>query len=201
MATIEFASPTNFPNFDADFVLWSNITLPWSQVEQDLAHWQHDDSYEYSLLDNISYGDALGVEQHQHAKYGYTTHNTRIWKTTNRDPKLTFSWEDAILKQLPLDHAVATVTRQRCGQVLPWHQDRFYMLRRLYPKDTRPIWRFLLFLEDWKTGHFLQAGNSVIHHWQQGDCIVWQPDTWHLSGNMGCETKWTCNITGFLKHD
>lgn len=201
MATTEFASPTNFPNFDSDFVLWSRVTLPWSQVEEDLAYWQTDDSYEYSLLDNISYGDALGQEQQQHAAYGYTVHNTRIWKTTNREPKLTFSWEAAILQQLPLDHAVATVTRQRCGQVLPWHQDRFYMLRRLYPQDTRPIWRFLLFLEDWKAGHFLQAGDSVIHHWQRGDCIVWKPDTWHLSGNLGCGNKWTCNITGFLKHE
>jgi len=187
--------------FDSDYILYSRIDLDWQQVNQDLVEYLYDQEREYSLLDDMSYNDALGKEQQAHAQFGYTVHNTRIWKTTNREPKLTFAWEQDIIQQLPLDHAVATVTRQRCGQVLPWHQDRFYMLRKRHPDDTRPVWRFLLFLEDWKIGHFLQAGDSVIHHWQRGDCIVWQPDTWHLSGNIGCETKWTCNITGFLRND
>jgi hypothetical protein len=186
-------------NFASDYILYKNISLDWTQVCQDLLTYRHDTDYEYSLLDNKDYGESLGKEQLAHSQFGYTVHNTRIWKTTNREPKITFFWEQQIIDQLPLDHAVATVTRQGCGQVLPWHQDRFYMLRRLHPDDNRPIWRFLVFLEDWKKGHFLQAEDSVIHHWKQGDCIVWQPDTWHLSGNIGCEIKWTCNITGFLK--
>jgi hypothetical protein len=64
--------------------------------------------------------------------------------------------------------------------------------------QARPIWRFLLFLEDWKMGHVLQVNNSMLHHWHQGDVVVWQPGTMHVSANIGLETKWTCNITGFL---
>lgn len=186
-------------DFKDDYINYCKIQLPWDDVARDLATWSKDMTHDYSLLDDMSYNDALGAEQKEHARFGYTKHNTHIWKTTNREPKLTFSWESAIIAQLPLDHAIATVTRQDCGQVLPWHEDRFYMLRNRFPDETRPIWRFLMFMEDWKKGHFLQVNDSVLHHWQRGDCIVWQPPTMHLSGNIGTDPKWTCNITGFLK--
>jgi len=185
-------------HFDSDFIFCGNIELPWDQVAWDLASVATDTTRLNPIVKGNEYHDELEKITSEYTKYGYTEHNTKIWKTTEKEPKLTFGWEQTILDQLPLDQGIATVTRQDPGQILPWHMDRFFMLRRLNPSDIRPIWRFLLFLEDWKMGHFLQVNNSMLTHWKQGDVYVWQPGTPHVSANVGFEIKWTCNITGFL---
>ena len=188
--------------FKEDYVYCGNIDLPWDKVSQDLAQYSSDRSRTATIVDTEgSYGDELNSLQQEYATVGYNKMNTEIWKTTNIEPTLTFSWESFIISQLPLDYAIATVTRQDPGQVLPWHKDRFFMLRKLHPIDPRPVWRFLVFLEDWKIGHILQVNNSMLHHWKAGDVAVWQPGTMHLAANVGLEQKWTCNVTGFLNND
>lgn len=185
-------------DFESDFIFVGNISLPWNQVARDLDSVATDTSRLNSIVKGTAYQDELSQLTSEYTKYGYTEHNTKIWKTTETDPKLTFDWEQIILDNLPLDHGVATVTRQDPGQILPWHMDRFFMLRRLNPDDPRPIWRFLMFMEDWKMGHVLQVNDSILTHWKQGDVYVWPPGTPHVSANIGLEIKWTCNITGFL---
>ena len=187
-----------FKEFDTDFMSFGHIELPWDQVAQDLATVSNDNTRTHAIVQGNKYQAELTQLTTEYTRYGYTEYNTKIWKTTNSDNKLTFDWEQDILKQLPLDHAVATLTRQDPGQILPWHQDRFFFLKNQYPEDSRPIWRFLMFMEDWKMGHVLQVGDSFLHHWHQGDVYVWQPGMHHVSANIGLETKWTCNITGFL---
>lgn len=185
--------------FKEDYILYRNIDLPWEQVDADLASIATDQTRVMSIVEKNEYvNDELRKLTSEYLKYGYTAHNTKIWKTTNGESKLTFAWEKDIIDQLPLDRATATLTRQDPGQVLPWHIDRFFFLKKQYPEDPRPIWRFLLFMEDWRMGHILQINDSVLHHWRRGDVVVFHPGTEHLSANVGLETKWTCNITGFL---
>lgn len=186
-------------NFTDDFYHCGKLDLPWETIRRDLETIKTDQERNIPAVNNPFVKDTPLAELHnEYLQYGYTEHNTKIWKTTNSKDKLTFNWESDIIKQLPLDHAIATVTRQDPGQVLPWHIDRFFLLKKYHPNDNRPIWRFLLFLEDWKIGHLLQVNNSICYHWKQGEVIVWHPGTEHLAANVGLETKWTCNITGFL---
>ena len=186
-------------NFKEDYILYRNIDLDWDQVETDLATVANDQTKLNSIVVQNEYvNDELNKLTSEYLKFGYTEHNTKIWKTTNGAVKITFDWEKDIIDQLPLDCATATVTRQDPGQILPWHIDRFFFLRKTYPDDTRPIWRFLLFLQDWKMGHVLQINDSVLHHWSRGDVVAFKPETEHVSANIGLETKWTCNITGFV---
>lgn len=178
-----------------------NIDLPWNDVEKDLKSYADEQTMNWSIIENDmqhTYSDNSKEIQDEYRIYGYTKHNTKSWKTTNFEPKITLAWEHLIAKQLPLDHAVVAIHRQDPGQVLPWHFDRFWMLKRLHPSETRPIYRFLMFMEDWKIGHILQIGNTILPNWKKGDVIVWHPGTLHLSANVGLEKKWTCNITGFL---
>jgi hypothetical protein len=186
--------------FNSDYIHCGKIDLPWDQVEQDLKSIEKDNYRSQNIASGSNDYGADGLQNilDEYRKYGYTEHNTVIWKTTARIPKLTFGWEQQIIDQLPLDHAIATVTRQDPGQILPWHEDKFFMLRRLNPEDTRPIWRFLLMMEDWKMGHLLQIKDSMLTHWKRGDVYVWHPGAMHVAANVGFEVKWTCNITGFL---
>jgi hypothetical protein len=176
------------------------MQLPWDQIDKDLELYRNDQTLTRAIVsdDLLKINKELYEKQQLYSNYGYTEHNTKLWKTTNIDPKLTFAWESSICDQLPLDKAIATLTRQDPGQVLPWHRDAFYYLRNTNKDDARPIWRFLVFMEDWKIGHLVQTENSIYTNWKAGDTIIWQPETFHLSANAGLAPKWTCNITGFL---
>jgi hypothetical protein len=186
-------------DFDTDYHYCGNLTLPWSLIEQDLDSVLHDQTRNLPVVDDPTLvGTPLYDLHGEYKKYGYTQHNTKIWKTTSGGDKITFAWEKQIAAQLPLDQTIVTVTRQDVGQVLPWHMDRFVYLRKMAPQDTRPIWRFLLFLSDWQIGHMIQVKDSIYYGWKRGDVIVWKPGVYHLSANTGLATKWTCNITGFL---
>lgn len=187
---------------NCDYMLFAkNLDLPWDLISSDLDKYKNEKLYISSLMQDYGYNDDGYKINNDFKNYGYTEHNTRIWKTTNLDPKINLAWENEVIDKLPLDHAVATLTRQDPGQILPWHYDRFFFLKKLFPNDTRPIIRFLLFLQDWEMGHVLQVGNSMLTHWTRGDVVVWRPGQYHVSANIGLTTKWTCNITGFLRND
>jgi len=185
-------------DFDSDFVNCGKINANWDIIFKDLETVKDEQTKNWSIIHNSTYDDDAEEVCNEYLKYGYNEHNTKSWKTTNFDPPITFDWFDNLSNQLPLDNPIVTIHRQDPGQTLPWHFDRFFMMKRLYPEDTRPIWRFLIFLEDWKNGHLLQIGDSMLTHWTQGDTVVWKPGTEHLASNVGLELKWTCNITGFL---
>ena len=183
------------------FWKFARLKLPWDKVKSDLQEWKTDQSRTLSVVHESCpsfFNPELYLSQNLYAEFGYNEQNSKIWKTTSAKKKITFEWEQEICEQLPLDRAIATVTRQDPGQTLPWHQDKFFYLRSLWPDDARPIWRFLVHLEDWKIGHLLQIENEIHTHWLQGDCVVWHPEAMHLAANVGLEPKWTCNVTGFL---
>jgi hypothetical protein len=86
------------------------------------------------------------------------------------------------------------------GTVMPWHYDKFYYMNRIVDEEQKPfLSRFLIFLEDWQSGHYLEAGRSIVTGWRAGDVIAWHPNRGHLSSNVGLTDKWTCNVTGVLK--
>lgn len=188
-----------YKTFTTDYFYCGQINLPWDQVLKDLESVSADQTRNLPVVDDETLiGTKLFDIQNEYKKYGYSQHNTKIWKTTSGGDKISFLWEKDICEQLPLDHALATVTRQDVGNILPWHKDRYFYLKNRFPEDKRPVWRFLLFLSDWEIGHIIQVKNSIYSNWKQGDVVVWQPDSYHLSANVGLKTKWTCNITGFL---
>lgn len=175
------------------------VDLNWDQVDLDLACWKNDNVYTKSVVGTESlWNDNLSTESQNYKQCGYTEHNTRVWKSTNLKEPLEFNWQESLISQLPIDHGIATLTRQDPGQVLPWHVDKFYMLRRLNPSDPRMIVRFLIFFQDWDIGHLLQIGNDVLYNWKRGDVYVWTQNAPHVSANIGLTQKWTCNVTGFL---
>lgn len=188
-----------------DFILYGNIDLPWERYVDDCdlavrdnpTHWDHnvktkDDSEVWNgdyklILDNMD----------KYRQAGYRETNTRVWKTTMTQPKITFPWEPDIIKCLPISTAVATPTLQQPGNIMPIHIDNFVFLRNKLGKDANIV-RFLIFMKDWEDGHVLQVGESMLHKWKQGDVYVWHPTVRHVAINGGLTDKWTCNVTGVL---
>lgn len=162
------------------------VQLDWQAVNDDLQMYSHEPAT--TLLD-----PALKWEV-DYTQYGYNEHNTKIWKKIMP----VAGWTQELVDQLPLDNPQIQLTRQDPGQVLPRHVDRFFMLQKNFPNDKRDIVRLLVYLEDWKAGHQLCLDDGMIYNWKRGDTWIWPPQTPHIAANTGIETKWTCNVTGFL---
>ena len=121
----------------------------------------------------------------------YNEHNSSIWQMLDESP----AWVHNLARQLPQDfqHFVASVVKDDPGQIIPYHVDLHTVLRSKYGDgDT---WRYLIFLEDWKPGHYFEIGQEPVIKWQAGDWIKFQRSDWHLGGNMGVDPFYSAQIT------
>lgn len=191
-----------------DFIWFGHIKDDWPAIVEESQQtvignpqcWSHlaVDESDADPWDDIG-NEYVETLKHYRA-WGYNAQNTRVWETTSAMPKIQMAWEDRVAKHLPLTAVESKPTLQTPGNIIPWHQDKFFSFKRQHG-DTEFIVRFVVFLRDWATGHFLQAGDSVICHWKAGDVITWMPQRMHLSVNVGIENKWTVNYTGILKEN
>ena len=85
-------------------------------------------------------------------------------------------------------------------EILPKHSDQYLRYREVFNiVEPASIWRAIVFLEDWRSGHWFEVGDEPIVPWQRGDYVVWNFDTEHAAGNFGTSPRYTCQITGVKK--
>ena len=90
--------------------------------------------------------------------------------------------------------------RMGTGTVLPTHGDlylRYVDLFNLKGQEQR-IRRAVVFLEDWKPGHYFEGNNVAKTDWLAGDVVEWCYDAPHLAANLGLEPRYTLQITGWV---
>ena len=90
--------------------------------------------------------------------------------------------------------------RMATGTILPTHSDlylRYVELFNLKGQEQR-IRRAIVFLEDWRPGHYFEGNNVAKVNWRAGDVVEWQYDAPHLAANLGLEPRYTLQITGWV---
>jgi hypothetical protein len=90
--------------------------------------------------------------------------------------------------------------RMNTGTVLPVHVDlysRYIELFGLQGQQHR-IRRAIVFLEDWKSGHYFEAMGSPLTEYAAGTCVEWTYDTPHMAANIGLHPRYTLQITGHM---
>lgn len=90
--------------------------------------------------------------------------------------------------------------RMTTGTTLPVHSDlylRYVELFKLQGQEQR-IRRAIVFLEDWKPGHYSEYNNKAKVDWLAGDVVEWGYDAPHMAANLGLEPRYTLQITGWL---
>ena len=60
------------------------------------------------------------------------------------------------------------------------------------------IRRALVLLEDWQSGHYLEAIGIPFVNWSAGQVVEWIYDAPHMAANIGLEPRYTLQITGHL---
>ena len=105
------------------------------------------------------------------------------------------AWVHDLATQVPQDfvaHEVSVINIPP-GQTIPYHLDYHYLLQRNHGQgDT---WRYLIFLEDWRRGHYFEVQNEPVIKWRRGDWIKFHRNDWHLAGNMGTEPFYSAQVT------
>lgn len=90
--------------------------------------------------------------------------------------------------------------RMDTGTVLPAHRDlykRYVELHNLQGQETS-IYRAIVFLEEWQSGHYFEINGFNINHWVPGDVVSWNYDCPHMAANIGVTPRYTLQITGHL---
>jgi hypothetical protein len=90
--------------------------------------------------------------------------------------------------------------RMSSGTILPTHQDLYVKYIELFDLQGQEqcIRRAVVFLEDWKPGHYGEYEDQPMVNWRAGDTVEWQYDTPHMAANCGFEPRYTLQITGHV---
>jgi hypothetical protein len=98
------------------------------------------------------------------------------------------------------EHTTISFFRMASGDTLPVHQDHYTRYKEIFNIDnTKKINRCIVFLEDWKSGHYFEINYNAIVHWKAGDFVLWNSDAPHMAANLGVEPRYTLQITGTSK--
>lgn len=80
-------------------------------------------------------------------------------------------------------------------EVVPVHQDYFYMLRTKKNARVEDCIRYLVMLEDWKPGHMVQLDDWALTGWKAGDVWYFDSTVPHWAANCGTENFYTCQVS------
>jgi hypothetical protein len=189
------------PSNDYQYV--GRFTGNWTEQVQYLQ-FNQDSEFDYNrnkkTFDDKRLPDSIvsfGNEDREKAvKWGYDnkTHYHQKW---NGLPE----WCDLMGEASGLHTPAMCINEQVPGSFLPWHVDLFYTYceqtgREIKLETLLKMRRYLVFLQDWKWGYYLQVGNNPITHWKAGDIITMPFGMYHLSVNAGTEVRHTMQING-----
>lgn len=107
------------------------------------------------------------------------------------------SWINGFRYYFKWQHFSWSVYRMSPGTVIPNHRDTYAKFKQIYDiTDNDSIWRAIVMLEDWQSGHYLEIDGRPMVNWIAGDTFIWQNDVQHLAANMGTTDRYTLQITG-----
>jgi hypothetical protein len=157
-----------------------------------------DESYKQLDYAVESFNDKLSVETWLAA--GYANKFTGAMCDMSKPQPL---WNNKIVQQfteLGWQDIGTSYYRMDSGTILPVHRDLYKKYVELFNLQGKEhtIWRAIVFLEDWKSGHYLEIDNTPVTKWLAGETILWNYDISHMAANIGLLPRYTLQITGHI---
>lgn len=140
---------------------------------------------------NVPYNDDLTMVQWRH--HGLRFDNYTGDLINHNDCP---AWAQGLAEGLGLDDVGVSLYKMAPGRILPNHSDTYKMYKKVLGIDHNRIFRIIVFLEDWQSGHILEVDKKLVAGWKAGDWIGWRFDTQHLAANLGITDRYTLQITG-----
>lgn len=170
-----------------------------------------------AILDHVHNLDVFWDDEFKRLNYNTETFNnpqdTELWLSQGYPGKFTGamcdmrspqpSWNNKFIEYFA-SHGWKDIGtsyyRMDSGTILPVHRDtykRYVELFNLQGKE-HTIRRAIVFLEDWRSGHYLELKGVPVTEWHAGFTVVWAYDAPHMAANIGVEPRYTLQITGHV---
>jgi hypothetical protein len=91
-----------------------------------------------------------------------------------------------------------TLYRMDTLEIMPTHVDHFRRYCEVFGVERSQVRRVLVFLEDWKPGHYFEVDGKGVVNWKAGDYCIWEPNVDHAASNIGIEPRYTLQMTGHV---
>jgi quercetin dioxygenase-like cupin family protein len=129
----------------------------------------------------------------------YNKQNSSIWQMFDDDcPNWVWQMASRLLESLnESPNYVVSIVRIDPGNTIPNHVDAHFKVQEKHGKGKTA--RYLIMLEDWKSGHYYEIHNQPYIKWRKGDWTKFEQGDWHLAGNMGDEPFYSMQVT--VKYD
>ena len=125
---------------------------------------------------------------------GYTHMNFKgdLYDMKNAMP----DWADPFFRIFGGTNIGLSFYKMNTCDILPVHCDTYETYVKFHNiPDPNKIFRAIIFLEDWQSGHMLEVDGDPITNWKKGDYIMWQFNTPHMAANIGTTSRYTAQIT------
>lgn len=158
------------PWWDNSFKLLDYQYLPLKNPQEDIDRW-HDQGY------------------------GKMTLNGGLYDMSRTLPDIA----DKFFTLFDWQHVGVSFYCMKTCDFLPKHADHYITFRKRFAIDNPyKVWRAVVFLEDWKSGHYFEIEDKPLSPWQAGDWVAWNYDVPHVAGNIGPENRYTVQVTGCI---
>jgi hypothetical protein len=148
-------------------------------------------------LESYSFLNLVNVAQREYFHSNYARETNNILQ--GFDDELP-ECRHQFFKSLGIDKgSISWICMQPC-QVIPVHTDNFYKLRTQHSVDITECVRYLVFLQDWVFGHFVQFDEQVITNWTKGDVWRFDHDSPHWAVNASQTSFVTCQVNTLLNN-
>jgi hypothetical protein len=167
-----------------DTFKWSNGWITntwWGTAHRDLPY------------TNEPFNDPASLTQWQELGYTQTKFTGDMYDMRNPEP----DWIAPFRRHFPWKHFSWSVYCMSPGTTLPNHADTYARFREIYNiQDPATIFRAIVFLENWQSGHYFEIDGESETEWPAGEYVVWRNDVEHLAANVGTTDRYTLQITG-----
>lgn len=147
---------------------------------------------------NEPFNDATSIDLWRNLGYTQTKFTGDMYDMRNPEP----TWIDPFRRIFKWQHFSWSVYRMGPGCVLPNHSDTYARFCDIHKvEDAEQIYRAVIMLEDWNSGHYFEIDGTPYTGWIAGDTFVWRNDVEHLAANVGMTDRYTLQITGVSIED
>jgi hypothetical protein len=157
-----------------------------------------DDEFHHLTYEQEQFNDPVSIERW--LNFGYSNKFTGHMCDMRQEQP---TWNDKFIKiyqEMGWKDIGTSYYRMDTGTVLPTHGDlysRYIKVHNLQGKE-KSIRRAIVFLEDWKPGHYSEINGMGLVNWDAGTVLEWDYDTPHAAANIGIEPRYTLQITGHI---
>lgn len=108
------------------------------------------------------------------------------------------NWVNSVAEEIGLKKCGFVFYRMDQLDIMPPHVDHFDTYCKVFNVDRDLVHRAIVFVQDWKPGHYFEYDGIGLVNWDKGDYVLYSTDTPHAASNIGIEPRYTLQITGIL---